>query len=516
MKYYGIKRNKRHDNFMYWYARNSTKLKTHLPGERGKQWKQHFDFIFNDHYRFRSFENKIPENHYVCLEHIVTSDLIFREDISKLKNGLKWLLMNQRAGDRFIALPVHSVEDVFKSIDNMDSDLLAWHSWIDCGLFDFRGKRIEKQIDHFSVGVRVLNSSFLSLEFVVFPSEETKKELKEIIDADYSDDKGEAKKYLSSGFKGKTITKYTLSRSPGYTLKARHIDEYISCLQWDFYEALFNHLPFVIHGRKIQPPRIDVFFTDIDYHEDHKWFWDSIGVESWHGQFIDERHKMFFPNALFSNDRSQKRLIYIVKDDNIEIGQLQSVKDEEYIHINEYACEYFRHMFASILAKQAEKDIIFQKHKMDRIKLKRRGLKDLLKTRYQLDRRLDAFERFTREDNWEKSKTHLGEVYRNSDCMIEIIKPNLIITWKVFCDGIERTSDKIRQRLFEVREDFNDKEKVLQSLANYKNASKNLILNNIMVVISAATLFFVVFPDKATYFTNELKMLWKRIAMLFQ
>ena len=238
MKYYGIKRAKRHEDFMYWYARNSTKLKTYLPGQRGKLWKRDYDFIFRDDFRLSSFENKIPENHYVCLDHIVTSDLILGEDISKLKNGLKWLLMNQRAGDRFPALPINSVEDVFKNIDNMDSDLLAWHSWIDCGLFDFRGSKIQKSIDYFSVNVRVVNSSFLSLEFSVFLTEEKKKELEEIISKDYRENRGEARKYLASGIKGKTVIKYTVSRYPDYTLKAKRINDFISVLQWEFFDAL--------------------------------------------------------------------------------------------------------------------------------------------------------------------------------------------------------------------------------------------------------------------------------------
>lgn len=515
MKYYGIKNKRRHEDFMYWYARNSTKLKTFIPGEKGKLWKRDYDFIFNDNFRLSSFENQIPEGHYVGLNHFVTSDLILGEDISKLKNGLKWLLMNQRAGDRFLALPVNSVEEVFKNIDNMDSDLLAWHSWIDCGLFDFRGKKVQESIDHFSVNVRVANSSFLSLEFSVYLSEEKKKRLEDIINVDYHDDRGEARKYLSSGIKGKTITKYTVSRYSDYALKAKRINEIISFLQWDFYNALSDHFPFVIHGKNIQSPRIDVFFTDIDYHEDHKWFWSSVGVESWHGQFIDERHKMFFPNALFSTERSQNRLIYIVKDDDIEAGQLLSIKDEVYFHMKEYACEYFRHMFVSILTDNAEKAIVDQKHRMERIRLRRRGLKELLKIRYELDRRLDVFERFVREDNWKKSKRYLAEVYKNSDAIIERIKPDLIITWETFCEGIENTSKRISQRLIEVRKDFDGKEKVLQSLADYKNASKNWILSVIMLTVSIVTLFFVVFPDKAHSLAALLRMLWQSIIRLF-
>ena len=240
-----------------------------------------------------------------------------------------------------------------------------------------------------------------------------------------------------------------------------------------------------------------------------------MGIDSWHGQFIDERHKMFFPNALFSKERSQKRLIYIVKDDEIEAGQLLSVKDEVYFHMKDYSCDYFQHMFASILTENAEKTIVDYKHRMERIRLKRRGLKELLKYRYELDRRLDVFERYIREDNWEKSKRHLSEVYNSSDAIIEKINPDLIITWKIFCEGIENTTKNISDRLAEVRKDFDGKEKVLQSLADYKNASKNWIMSIIMLLISAGTLFFVVFPNKASNLAELLRILWHSIIRIF-
>jgi len=86
---------------------------------------------------------------------------------------------------------------------------------------------------------------------------------------------------------------------------------------------------------------------------------------------------------------------------------------------------------------------------------------------------------------------------------------------ETFCEGIENTSKRISQRLIEVRKDFDGKEKVLQSLADYKNASKNWILSVIMLTVSIVTLFFVVFPDKAHNLAALLRMLWQSIIRLF-
>lgn len=120
MKYYGIKQAERREDFRYWYAKNVAKLKTIIPGKQKKYWKRDYEFKFQDQSLFRLFDNKIPEDHYVQLFQFTTSDLILREDISQLKHGLNWLLMHQRPGDRFHALPIDTPEDVSRKIDECE------------------------------------------------------------------------------------------------------------------------------------------------------------------------------------------------------------------------------------------------------------------------------------------------------------------------------------------------------------------------------------------------------------
>lgn len=109
------------------------------------------------------------------------------------------------------------------------------------------------------------------------------------------------------------------------------------------------------------PSRIETYSTDIDYHENNRYFWNSIGIDDYMGQFIDERHKMFFENHIsgrYGDVPINNRIIYIFKDDDIESGHFESIKDEVYFHLKDYAKEYFRFEFLDILSREAGKTLI--------------------------------------------------------------------------------------------------------------------------------------------------------------
>ena len=122
---------------------------------------------------------------------------------------------------------------------------------------------------------------------------------------------------------------------------------------------------------------------------------------------MDERQKMFFENTLsgrYGKLYANNRLIYIFKDDGIEIGQFESIKDMVYYHIEEYAIDYFKFMFLDMLSREAGKTLVEYKHKLDNIKLKRNNLESLLKLKYNFSMEIDDFNRYKRDDIWDKSK----------------------------------------------------------------------------------------------------------------
>lgn len=511
VKYYGIRKKEQGEELLYSYAKNSTKLKSLLPGIHRKYYKRCYANIFSKGDTRFGRDNSIPSGHFLNLEQIVTADLICRDDITNLQKGIRRLLKRHRAGDRFWTLPIESTEEICSRINSMDSTLLSWYDGFRCGIFDFRGEKLENAIDYYSVSIKNLNASYLCVEFSIVLTEAKQKELQEMIRSDYHDRRGYAKSTLVSPKNGGAFEAYNVCNYDDAALKSDKIYEWISCLEWEFYEALKKYFPFLLHQQGIIPPRIEVFLTDIDYRDKHDSFWSSVGVRSYDGQFIDERHKMFFSCSLsgrYDRVESIGRLIYIAKDDGIEIGQFKSIKDYVYHHVKDYAREYFRFMFLEALSNRSAKVVVKYKQELDKIKLRKNKLKRLLKLRYKFEREIDYFIRYVSNNDWERSLEILHrDIYRNSDEKMKGFTRPFYTSYKSWGEKAVSNASKLKQRIDTLQSEFDSKGLVLQHLANYKNTSKTMILNVIMLVLAAATLFFVVFPECAIWLANLIKSL---------
>ena len=249
-------------------------------------------------------------------------------------------------------------------------------------------------------------------------------------------------------------------------LKSGDVDkiyEFISRIEWEFYEALSHYFPFALHKRGIMPPRIETYYTDIDYHEDCRAFWDSIGVAEYQGQFIDERQKVFFECKLsgrYEQTQANNRLIYIIKDDGIEAGQFKSVKDDVYFHLKDYAIEYFKILFLDILSRESGKIVVSYKHKLDKIKLRKNRLKSLLKLKYEFSLDIDDYNRYVRDDTWTQVVKKLEEIYADSDEMAKKLTKPFYISYKNFCNAAISGTKKIKTDINVLLSEFEDKERV--------------------------------------------------------
>lgn len=282
LKYYGLKQKMNKEKALYFYARNRARMLSLLPGKRKEFWKDNYKMIFEDEYHFRSDDNSIPQDHFFSLYSIIVSDLIRREDIKQLQNGVRHLLMKRRS-NRFITAGIEGLDEICKKIDQMDATLLSWYNTVDCGLFELKNHPLEKSIDYFGIKIRNVNSGYLALEFHIHLKKI--EELTELIECNYNDRKG----YIFSTLTGKSketgaFKNYTAIHYNNENLKADKIYEILSFIEWEFMEALGSIFPFVLHKKGIMPPRIETYSTDIDYHEDNKSFWNSIGVNDYQGK----------------------------------------------------------------------------------------------------------------------------------------------------------------------------------------------------------------------------------------
>ncbi len=307
---------------------------------------------------------------------------------------------------------------------------------------------------------------------------------------------------------------YTVTHYNDDFLKSDKIYEFISKIEWEFLHELRAYFSFVLHTKEIMPPRIETYSTNIDYHENNRYFWNSIGIDDYMGQFIDERHKMFFDNHMsgrYGDIPINNRIIYIFKDDDIEIGHLESIKDEVYFHLKDYANEYFSFEFLDILSREAGKTLIAYKHRLDKIKLKRNHLKELLKLKYNLSLEMDDYERYIRDDIWEKAKKKISEVYGYSDKIAEESLKPFFYSYSNFCDGVVSNIQKINSDKDIVLREFEEKKKILKNLADYNNTAHSIHLNIVMMIIAAITLFFVIFPNIAGEVADLIMNIWNFI-----
>ena len=273
----------------------------------------------------------------------------------------------------------------------------------------------------------------------------------------------------------------------------------------------------MLHGQGIMPPRIEMFYTNIDYHEENNEFWDSIGVREYNGQFIDERQKIFFEAEL--SDRYEKtelnnRMIYVIKYNDIGIGQLLSVKDEVYYHMREYSIDYFKIMFLRILARESGKQLVVYRRKLDKIKLKRNQLNQLLKLKYDLSKNIDDYNKFIRDEIWEKTDKRLQGIFKENSEIASKSRHNFFISMKSYIQYSISDKKKIDKDIDILYREYDDKKEILQNLSDFKNNRRSLLLNIAMLFVSTVTLAFVVFPKRAEALAKVIRDIYNWILQL--
>ena len=131
------------------------------------------------------------------LRTIITADLVHREDIKELQNGIRHLLKTRRT-NRFFNFHTDGLDEICNRLEKMDSTLLSWYEKVDCGIFEFKGHRLESTIDCFTVSICNIDSAYLLLEFSLYLTDEKKNELGKLIKCNYHEDRGYATSTLTA------------------------------------------------------------------------------------------------------------------------------------------------------------------------------------------------------------------------------------------------------------------------------------------------------------------------------
>lgn len=519
MKYYGIQKKIRNEDLLYVYAKSRERILGIIPGINRKYHKKNYEYTFCNSKSIRKSDNSLPSGHYLKMDQIVVMDLVRRENIKTLQDGLKKLIMKLRADNRFIAMPIDGLNDIIKKIDSMDSSLLLWYNRVNCGVFDFAGTPLVSGVDYFKLTVSDLNSSFLGIECRIHLTKEKQDEIVNLISSDFHDNRGFVRSALASKKTHGTFKSYGIVYYNDEALKSDKLYETISYIEWDFFNELNRFLPLELHNIGIMPPRIEVFLTDISYYDDNLYFWDSVGISEYNGQFINDKHKVFFKSFLserYSDKKRSQRLLYIANDVSQDKSSYITIKEEINWHLDECAREYFRFLMLYLVSIETGRIVIEYKHKLDRIKLQKNKLYELLKLRYNFEKDIDAFNRFRRDNDWKHSKKNLLSYYKDNDNFLKKVNRPLCYTCQEFCDEALADAKKIDDDIKILVNEFNVKQGILQHLSNYRSTRSNLQINVLMVTIGLLTLFYVIFPGKAVSTAEIIKSLAHNLSTIFK
>ena len=519
MKYYGI----RYKKFREFSTYQLAKLKyfcsqyTTFSKKKRDRRKANYNIYFRNPHHFKDGNLAIPTGKYCIPICVITFDVILKENIPQLKSGLKKLL-RQNLSHKFVG-GFQSLDKIFSFIETMDSTLSSWYSWIDVGRCDFEKDNLLKQyISYFDIYIRNINSSYLAIETHIYFTDNFCKKQIDIINNDYQDMTGHVSPALlnnqkvSGGKQTHAICYYSDAQ-----LKSDLIYENFSILKWQFYNRMQEFFPTIFHSEGLPPPSIYIYKTNISYAEtEAKIFWTSVGILGHNGQFIDSSRKLFFRISqsgkydLHRRKSEAKDLVYLVNDVTIEHRDGYYSVDAQIVH--EFGME-LSYPICKFLLLHAMNDaaadrLVDYKLKLNKVKLRKNKLHQLLRLRYFYERDIDFYKRYVRDDIWERPEKEIASIFSNQ-------KPWHTYNYKYLTEAPVATKDKLMRQIVVISDEFDAKTSVLQHLSAYKNETTNKTINFTMLAFTAATLLLVIFPELADNISNFLICIWFFIKNIF-
>lgn len=482
--------------------------------QKRKRRKIYYNDVFIKHNRLLIDEDlSIPEGKYYTPICILTSDLVLRENIPDLQTGLIKLFKRQHSHRFFCAY--NSIDEILENIENMDDTLMSWYESIEVGRFDFEiDNSLNEAISYFDVEIKNINSSYLSLEFHLYLADSFIKMQTKLINNNYVDDKG----YIKSEFMRNSKTSggkrtYTVRHYSNAHLKSDLISENITILKWRFYDKMQKYFPTLLHQKNSVPPSINIYKTNISYKEStaHN-FWSSVGISSYQGQFIDESRKLFFKTNYSGRYEYNHRtdLVYIVNEATMKREIMYYSKDFQII--NEFAenlsINVFKFALLDALNDLIAKECVIYKSKLNKVKLEKNRLSKLLKLRYEYEKDIDFYRRYVSDNIWKKAEREITNVFEGKH-----LKHSY--DYRILTESPIVSKDKILEQIGVLCAEFDDKTLILQHLAAYKNESKSRRINFIMLLLSIATVTFIVFPDLCKNVAHSLLNVWSFIRNIF-
>lgn len=508
MKYYGIKKERRHDEISYWKARAISFVKPYLifNSQKRKQAKEWYSRLFGEYDDTTLHrENKIPEGNYHQPVSIIVTELIAKEDIERLKLGIHKLML-EYTSHKFVGVML-SVDDINNGIDDINENLSSFDHWFQCGRFDFeRKKELKNLIDYYDIKIRNFSTSYFALEIHIYFADKRRNQLVKLINEDYRGDKGIVSTYYShNSEKSGAIKNKTLIRFNNDFQKNDLINNLIIETKWYLFDFLSVYLPVVFHNKGLIPPSFNLYKTNIGFeHNESEAFNYSVGKSNYYGDLSPSIRIYFTPETSRQKNQPKRH------DMNIIVYEISHEKYDEYYSFDFGLTDEMSHKYGAIyklfLLNTFNYYFTFvgsqYRNKVNKIKMKKRSYKKLLKIRYEFEKEYALLKRVYHEINWKSEEEYVTDLFLNPDKSAG--NSDFFNKVNLFTDYPINKMSIVRDTHLNIEKEIEQKLTILGYLKDYSIENKNYKLNISMLIISTLTLLFVLYPGWTGWITAKI------------
>ncbi|SLK07560.1 MULTISPECIES: hypothetical protein [unclassified Paenibacillus] len=367
--------------------------------------------------------------------------------------------------------------------------------------------KLSSHIDYFDLKLINLSISYIAVEIHIYLAEDRKKRIVDIINEDYHEKRGVVSEHYSHNSKVNGAKKsISVSRYNNSILKNEMLSNLIIESKWYLYNELSKHFPFVLHKHGIVPPSLNLYKTNLNNTGDEdRGFWDSVGGSWYGGQALSSSETIFFEsnsNAKNSGIQRNDILLVINEDDHPKSEGYYSFDYQVTLEILEKTSELFKLIIVKTLNGYFTSLGSAYRNKVNRIKMKKRFYRKLLKVRFEFEKDFILFRRINNEIDWEDEKNNAFKVFPSDDAA-ETRK-----NYRVINEFPLTVQEKVEKVRVDIENMLEQKITVTGYINDYINSYKNFRLNFVMLMIAGATFIFVLYPELAKKLASQINRIF--------
>ena len=507
MQYKSVKWNHRRDHYKYLFIKGIKWTRAHLEINSSKRKKliQSYKYMFVHEYPFRE-GNGINSNQYYIPEALIVKDIISKEKLRDVKRGIKRIYKNYYS-HKFLC-GYRSEEDIENMIDNLDLTITEGESWHKFSRFDMESKGgLKNRIEYFDIVIRNFSASFLEIEFYIYFTDKQKEEYNKFISNDY---KSKTKKVVAGYGKNKRKSgakiNYGIQEYLDEQEKYEILYDLISKCKYDFLKLMQRYFPMTMFCNDYFPSGVVICKTNIHYSEKCVTFWESVGLRSYEGIFINESIKLF-PRKMLQREYADRRtdLVLVYNDETLESKYLDVYNNNKQFYIMESLFENLgllnKALVIDDVADYYNEKCAYYRNKINNSRVGKWQYAYLLKLRYNFNIDFALMELLNKEVDIDKIRNEVEQFFEQ-ECLVSYDKYKYYKCISTY--PIRRYHNYVEnKKLLESR--LENKIILSGELRQYKNEKSNWKISVLALLLSIGTFILLIFPEWAEKIANILE-----------